>query len=352
MSDTCLVTGGAGFIGCALSTALATRFERVVVLDNLHRQVHATPERPAALDARVELVRGDVTEPRDWDAVLSHVRPRTVVHLAAETGTGQSLTDASRHACVNVVGTAQMLDALTRHDVRPDRIVLASSRAVYGEGPWRDPSGAVCYPGQRSHRMLASARWAFPGLTPVPATAATTTPDPTSVYGATKLAQEHVLRAWCLSMDVGAVVLRLQNVYGPGQSLANPYTGIVSLFVQYARAGEAIPVFEDGRIVRDFVFVDDVVRALLAALDAPTGRHAIDIGSGRPTTVAELAAMIASRYAAPQPRVTGQYRDGDVRFACCGTQQARDALGWEPAVTLDEGVGRVCAWVGQVSDVR
>jgi dTDP-L-rhamnose 4-epimerase len=349
-----LITGGAGFIGCALASRLRPRFDRVVALDSLHPQIHPTTERPAALAVDVELVIADVTHPPSWDTVLADVRPDAVVHLAAETGTAQSLTEASRHASVNVLGTTAMLDALTRHDVRPERVVLASSRAVYGEGAWRDASGAVVLPGQRSHVMLAAGTWDFPGLTPLPVSAARVEPRPSSVYAATKLAQEHVLRAWALAVGVRPVVLRLQNVYGAGQTPSNPYTGILPLFGRRAAAGQAIPVFEDGRIVRDFVHVDDAARALEAAvcdLDTDPG-VAIDVGSGQPVTILEVAERIAERYGAPRPRVTGEYRDGDVRYACADPAEATRLLRWRPAVDLATGLESTCVWLDQASDAR
>ena len=349
--STCLVTGGAGFIGCALSAGLADRFDRVVALDNLHPQVHPTPNRPEALDDRVELVVGDVTSESTWDDLLGDVRPTTVVHLAAETGTAQSLTEASRHSMVNVVGTTRMLDALVRHDALPERILLTSSRAVYGEGAWVDAEGAVSYPGQRSAAMLAAGQWDFPGLTALPFEASRTVPQPTSVYGATKLAQEHVLASWCRAVDVVPVVLRLQNVYGPGQSLSNPYTGIVSLFARLARAGEVIPVYEDGNIIRDFVFIDDVVAALLRALVADASDRAYDVGSGEATSIMRLAEVVAERYGAPAPVVNGMFRNGDVRAASGDITATRDRLEWTPEVLVDEGVGRLCEWVdGELAD--
>jgi len=346
MDDVCLVTGGAGFIGCAVSGALADAFGSVVALDNLHPQVHASGERPTALDPRVELVVGDVTHEQVWDDLLAGRRPRVVLHLAAETGTAQSLTESTRHATTNVVGTTRMLDALARHDVRPARIVLASSRAVYGEGAWQGADGVVHQPGQRSHAMLAASHWDFPGLTPLPAGDPRMAPAPTSVYGATKLAQEHVLRAWALAVGVKPSVLRLQNVYGPGQSLTNPYTGIVPLFARLARAGEPIPVFEDGAILRDFVHVDDVARALVLAVtgDAvPSG--AVDIGSGEATSVLELARRVAAVYDAPPPRVTGAFRDGDVRACWADPSPAAHELGWSPTVMLAQGLPQLCAWI-------
>jgi dTDP-L-rhamnose 4-epimerase len=346
VSTTCLVTGGAGFIGSALSRTLPEHFDRVVALDNLHPQVHPVRQRPAALDERVEFVLGDVTRSDDWDSLLQTVRPTSVIHLAAETGTGQSLTQATRHATVNVVGTTEMLDAFVRHNALPEKVVLTSSRAVYGEGMWLDQAGQAVYPGQRSRAMLERGEWAFPGLTPTPFNSHRVVPDPTSVYGSTKLAQEHILRSWCLALNVTPVLYRLQNVYGPGQSLTNPYTGIVSLFTQKAKAGEVIPVFEDGHIVRDFVFIDDVADAILkGTLTSGANAHAYDIGSGRATTILDLARIAAEIYSAPEPQVNGLFRDGDVRHASCTIEEASAALGWRPQVMVTEGVRRLCEWI-------
>ncbi|MEP6649958.1 MAG: NAD-dependent epimerase/dehydratase family protein [Lapillicoccus sp.] len=355
MPRTALITGGAGFVGCALAGRLLDRFDRVVALDSLHPQVHPTAQRPAALDESVELVVADVTHPASWDTLLADVRPDAVVHLAAETGTAQSLTEASRHASVNVVGTTTMLDAFTRHDVRPDRVVLASSRAVYGEGAWQDESGAVVLPGQRSHAMLAAGTWDFPGLTPLPAAASRVEPRPSSVYAATKLAQEHVLRAWALAGNVRPVVLRLQNVYGAGQTPSNPYTGILPLFGRLAAAGQPIPVYEDGRIVRDFVHVADVARALESAvcdLDTDSALPVIDVGSGVPVTIVEVAKLVAKRYDAPPPTVTAQFRDGDVRYACADPSDAYRRLGWRPRVELAAGLEELCSWLDQANERR
>lgn len=343
---TCLVTGGAGFIGTALSSQLAARFDDVIALDNLHPQVHARGTRPEPLDPRVRLVVGDVTSAATWDALLATVSPDVVVHLAAETGTAQSLTEATRHAAVNVVGTTQMLDALVRHDALPQSIVLTSSRAVYGEGAWSGADGAVVYPGQRSREQLERAEWAFGDLRPLPQRSAHVEPRPTSVYGATKLAQEHILKSWCLALRVTPILLRLQNVYGPGQSLTNPYTGIVPFFAQVARDGGSIPVFEDGGIIRDFVYIDDVVAAIVAALDV--GRATTtpyDVGSGSATSILELARIVARIYGAPEPTVVGRFRDGDVRFASAAIDDTVAQLGWCPTVAPEEGVAMLCAWI-------
>lgn len=342
----CIVTGGAGFIGTATSAALADSFDRVVAVDNLHPQIHERQERPEALDRRVELVQADVTEAETWDSLLATTRPDVVVHLAAETGTGQSLSESTRHATVNVVGTSQMLDALLRHDALPSRIVLTSSRAVYGEGAWQTDDGAVVYPPQRTRLSLEGGQWDLPGAHPLPMSGLTTFPAPVSVYGSTKLAQEHILRAWANSVGVAPVILRLQNVYGPGQSLANPYTGIMSLFCRMAKAGLSIPLYEDGEVRRDFVIIDDVARAVHAAATvgtAPVGP--IDIGAGEHQTIALAAQLIAEHYQAPAPHVTGQFREGDVRHAWADVTRAAEELDWRPRVSLREGIDALATWI-------
>jgi dTDP-L-rhamnose 4-epimerase len=346
---TCLVTGGAGFIGTAVSEALVESFDRVVAMDNLHPQIHPAAERPRELHPNVELMVHDVTSAEAWDVVLADVRPDVVLHLAAETGTGQSLSESTRHADVNVVGTTQMLDALHRSGHLPRRIVLTSSRAVYGEGAWRaTDDGAVFYPPQRTHASLVDGRWDFPGAEPQAMSASTTFPAPVSVYGATKLAQEHVLGAWARSFGVEAVVLRLQNVYGPGQSLINPYTGIMSLFCRLAKAGESIPLYEDGRVRRDFILIDDVARAVhRAAVVAHAPRGPVDIGSGEHQTIARAAELIAARYGAPAPHVTAQFRDGDVRHAWADISGAARELDWAPEYDLRAGIDRLAGWIDE-----
>lgn len=342
---TCLVTGGAGFIGCSLAHLLLQDFE-VVAIDNLHPQIHTDSKRPVSLDERVQLVIGDVTVEEDWDKLLETVKPSHVVHLAAETGTGQSLTEATRHAQVNVTGTTRMLDAFARHGILPERILLTSSRAVYGEGAWADAEGNRKYPGQRGKTQLENRQWDFPGMKPLPFHSRYCEPRPTSVYGATKLAQEHVLTAWCLSFGVDLVITRLQNVYGPGQSLINSYTGIVSLFARWAKEGKSIPVYEDGLIYRDFVYIDDVASALHAALvEGAVPDYPYDIGSGRATSVQELAGIIASIYDAPGPHVTGAFRHGDVRHASCSIEDTTSALGWKPKFSVEDGVATLCKWI-------
>lgn len=346
-----LISGGAGFIGSRLARRLVARGHHVTLVDSLHPQVHTGRRPPLDLPIGATLVVGDVTDEDCWAEVLPAARPDVVVHLAAETGTGQSLTAATRHGMVNVVGTTQMLDSLRRAETIPGHIVLASSRAIYGEGRWRSEDGTVFYPGCRTAEDLASARWDPRSPTgerscPLPSYAAVTNPAPSSVYAATKLAQEHICGAWTAAMGTKLSVLRLQNVYGPGQSLANSYTGIVALFARQALAGEVIDVFEDGNIVRDFVYVDDAVEALLAAVTlTPTCSRTVDIGSGQPTTITQLASLISKMSGAPQPVVSGRFREGDVRAASCTIDHAAQELGYRPTTRLVEGLDQLLAWV-------
>lgn len=348
-----LVTGGAGFIGTTLARALADSAERWVVLDNLHPQVHPGSRPPADLPASVDLRVGDVTRAEDLDAIVADLRPDTVVHLAAETGTAQSLSESTRHGMVNVVGTTQLIDALTRAGHVPAHVVLTSSRAVYGEGVWRNADGSTFQPGLRTHAQLEAGTWDHgAGAEHVPNSVAGTHPHPINVYGATKLAQEQILAAWTGSHDTRLSVLRLQNVYGPRQSLSNPYTGIVSLFSRLAREGQSIPLYEDGDITRDFVHIDDVVSALVAAIAAPPADHlrTVDVGSGTRTTIGDLAREVARYHSAPEPHVTGQYRDGDVRHASCTVEDTVRQLDWQPRVGLRVGVAGLQEWIATQLD--
>ncbi|KOR41838.1 NAD-dependent dehydratase [Xanthomonas oryzae] len=352
MQKAVIVTGGAGFIGCALSGQLKAFGLPVVAIDNLHPQIHAESKRPEALDEAAHLHIGDVTEENTWGQVLENWQPTVVVHLAAETGTGQSLTEATRHAHVNVVGTTAMLDAFSARKLVPEHVLLASSRAVYGEGAWLDANGTTFYPPPRSHEVLARSQWnplspsGGGAASPLSHRADTVFPNPTSVYGATKLAQEHILAAWCGAMQVPLSVFRLQNVYGPGQSPFNSYTGIITLFHRMARKAQTLEIYEDGEIGRDFVFIDDVVVALMAGLrQPPAGLRTLDVGSGVVTTIAEAAKSIAAMHGAPDPQISGKFRDGDVRWAVADGAPLEQSLGVQACINFQEGANRVGEWL-------
>lgn len=352
MKKCVLLTGGAGFIGCEIAKRLPRDGMDIVAVDNLHPQVHPTQTRPAALPGDVILRVADVRDAAFWQAFFGEYEPEVIFHLAAETGTGQSLTESSRHASVNVSGTTEMLDGLSARNIRPKHIILSSSRAVYGEGAWQAKLGAPFYPGRRSHRQLVEACWDFTApdgvpARPVPHMATTTVTQPTSVYGATKLAQEHILGAWTAAMDVPLSILRFQNVYGPGQSPFNSYTGIITLFHRQARAGNVIEIYEDGEIGRDFVFIDDVACACVKASANPPKDlvRCIDVGTGVPTTIMDVARIIARFHGAPEPVVCGKFRDGDVRWAVCNADAVRSLLGDSDFVGFEAGSKAVSDWL-------
>jgi dTDP-L-rhamnose 4-epimerase len=349
LSTSVLITGGAGFIGSALSHRLVNAGYDVAVMDVLLPQVHGG-RRAIDLPSSVRLFTGDVTHAPDWDAVLRLCRPSQIVHLAAETGTAQSLSQATRHGSVNVVGTTQLLDALSRSGLVPDQLVVASSRAVYGEGAWQSGTQTF-YPRPRSHAQLAAGIWDPQGPTgepavPLPSCAGRTEPRPTNIYGATKLAQEHMLAAWTAAHDASLSVLRLQNAYGPGQSLTNPYTGVVPFFARLSREQRPSEVYEDGRIVRDLVYIDDVVDAVFATVEKPaTEPRCLDIGSGIGTTIHELARKIAASFNAPEPIVVPKFRDGDIRAASCNIEPAKNELHWSPKWALEDGLHALLEWI-------
>lgn len=344
-----LITGGAGFIGSRLAVRLADEGHNVRILDNLHPQVHPTGVVPAEVESW--FIRGDITDLAAVKEALDF-RPQCIVHLAAETGTGQSLEFPTRHASVNVLGTSVLLEELYRARLTDLRVILASSRAVYGEGRWATPGGAVVHPPARSLENLTNARWTpmWEGRElrePLPHDARSTEPRPSNVYAATKLAQEHLLRTWSAGVGADYGILRLQNVYGAGQSVSNSYTGVLTYFARQATLGEPLEVYEGGGIIRDFVHVSDVVSALAAAimLEGGLSIDAVDIGSGTGVSLLAVATEIARIAGTESPRVTDNYRPGDVRAAWADIAQARSSLNWLPKVALTEGLHELVRYV-------
>lgn len=348
-----LITGGLGFIGTKLVEILHGSYE-ILIVDNLHPQVHEDRSALEAVPSGVEVLEIDVTD-QDGMRRAAAFHPDVVFHLAAETGTGQSLLQSRRHAEVNVVGTATLLDALSA-DRLPHRIVLPSSRAVYGEGHWESRSGSVELATARSSDQLSEGRWTPPPaadggelVRPVAHDARVHSPSPANVYAATKLAQEHMLRSWGVSLGVSYTICRLQNVFGHGQALGNPYTGVLTFMARQAAAGEEIHVFEGGGIVRDFVNVRDVAAALVSAAFVEVAANEVfDIGSGDGVTLYEVAARLAEQAGAPGPRRTDEYRAGDVRAAFADIRHAADKLGYRPSVPLADGLNELLSWASAV----
>lgn len=346
-----LVTGGAGFIGRRLVRRLIRDGAEVAVLDALVPSVHGKDAAPPELGG-ARFVRGDVRDPAAWKEAATGGAD-AVVHLAAETGTGESMYRTRRYVDANAGGAAVLCDLVTRDEIAPARVALASSRAVYGEGPYRTPDGGVVYPGPRSRAALEAGRWEPTGpsgepLVPVPSSSCTRA-APASAYGVTKLAQEELLRVALPPAGVDLVALRLQNVYGPGQSLLNPYTGILSIFSVQLLEGEQVRLFEDGLATRDFVYVDDVVDAFSKALRAelPSGAAVVDVGGGARTPIAEAAETLRRKLGAPPQAVTvtGEFRVGDIRHATADLRRAEALLGWRPSTPLVQGLDALAAWV-------
>jgi dTDP-L-rhamnose 4-epimerase len=349
-----LITGGAGFIGSRLARVLAARDAnaRIWLLDNMHPQVHGPNAPDPDLGPQVQFLRGDVADSTAVHAAVLAAQPTVVYHLAAETGTGQSYDEPARYCNVNVMGTAYLIEAIRRVDtVR--RVVLSASRAVYGEGAYLDQNGSICAGLPREASTMADGRFdvplppAFIGPGRPASSRADLPPAPASVYASTKLVQEYLLTQAGEGANWTATMLRFQNVYGDGQSLRNPYTGVLSIFAQQLLDGKELAIFEDGDIARDFVYVDDVVDALVRAGEKalPHGT-VIDIGMGHAVTILEVAKSLMKALGRSQDAYTinGAFRVGDIRHACADIEAARNLLDWQPKVSVEEGLSRLARW--------
>lgn len=352
-----LITGGAGFIGSHLARHLLADGMQLRILDPLAPQIHGS--LPQGLEwlagDRIEFVRGSVTDRRTVDSALEGITH--VVHLAAETGTGQSMYELARYNEVNSQGTAVLLDILAnRRDHGVKRIVLSSSRSVYGEGAYTcpacvPPTGRQ-FPGARPAAQLAAHRWEpLCSFCSGPLVAVPTREEdpvrPASIYAATKYAQEDLVRVACEALGIGYAILRLQNVYGEGQSLKNPYTGILSIFSTRIRRGLDLPIFEDGLESRDFVHVDDVACAMRACLVSTQSiDRIVNVGSGVGTSVMDVARQLVTSLGGSVPvRVTSEYRLGDIRHNVADITRLQELLQGGPRISLAEGLDRFAAWV-------
>lgn len=349
-----LITGGAGFIGSRLALSLEKRGHKVRVLDNLSPQIHGTsPENSELFQSILEKVDfrlGDVRFRDDW--LKSLEGQDVVVHLAAETGTGQSMYEIDRYVDVNLRGTGLLLEVLTKRERTVKKIVVASSRAIYGEGKYYSDEAGFFYPGPRAAEDMA--RGIFEIQCPLSgkqarfvATDEESVLSPSSIYGITKQTQEQMVLTIARSLNISGIAFRYQNVYGPGQSLVNPYTGILSIFSNLLRQNKDVNIFEDGKESRDFVYIDDVVDATIRGIEYDDFVcNAFNVGSGVSTDVLTVARTLKEKYQSTGTlSVTGNFRIGDIRHNYADISKIQAIFGFNPEISFREGIDRFVSWV-------
>ncbi|MFW2828790.1 NAD-dependent epimerase/dehydratase family protein [Sphingomonas sp. ID0503] len=348
--ETILITGGAGFIGRSVADELIRRGNQVRVLDSLIEQVHGETDGSQMLNKDAELVIGDVRDKAKVATALKGVD--AVVHLAAEVGVGQSMYEVERYTSTNDVGTAVVFEALIDNPVR--RVVTASSMSIYGEGLYRDADGQLIEDAERKSLKDGQANWEPVDaqgrpLAPV-ATPEWKRPNLASIYALNKYVQERTTHIMAAPYGIEGVCLRLFNVYGPGQALSNPYTGVLAIFASRLLNGQQPMIFEDGEQRRDFVHVSDVARAFSDALVLPQASGGtFNIGSGHDRSVTEVATELARAMGknSIEPQIVGKARIGDIRHCFCDTTLAADRLGFTAAQDFQEGLSELAEWVAQ-----
>ncbi len=349
-----LISGGAGFIGSNLALKLDSLGHNVRVLDNLSPQIHTNSKEDSQLyqsiKGKVTFINGDIRNRKDWKNAIAN--STIIVHLAAETGTGQSMYQIEKYVHVNCVGTAIMLDVLANEKHSVKKVVVASSRAIYGEGKYHCELHGEVYPNEREDAQMSSGQFEpLSSITKLPLNMLPTDENskihPTSIYGITKCNQEQMILVTCKSLGISAIALRYQNVYGPGQSLSNPYTGILSIFSTRILNKKSINIFEDGKQSRDFVFIDDVVNAtILAIQDNKLKSYSFNVGSGVSTTVQTVAESLKKLYQSNVDiNVSGNYRLGDIRHNKADISKIKKYLGFIPKVSFEDGMKQFVNWV-------
>jgi dTDP-L-rhamnose 4-epimerase len=343
-----LVTGGAGFIGSHLVRALLERGDDVVVLDSLEAQVHgdSAPDVPEG----VELIVGNVGDTELATRALQGVD--RVAHLAAAVGVGQSMYEIARYTELNTMATARFLECVVAQRPMPTRLVVASSMSIYGEGEYVCEEHGRVAPGPRPEEQLLARSWetACPHcgreLRPV-GTSETKPLMPTSIYAINKRDHEEMCLVTGAAYGIPAVALRFFNVYGPGQALSNPYTGVAAIFASRLLNGRAPVIFEDGEQSRDFTHVSDIVQGILLALESEAAvGHAVNLGTGRATSVARVAQVISAGMGLEiEPERNEQYRAGDIRHCFADATRARELLGFQAAMSFEDGMGELLEWL-------
>ncbi len=347
-----LITGGAGFIGSNLTLELTTKGYNVTVLDNMSKQIHGDYLHSYSYNLireKARIIIGDVTNISDLESTLNG--QDVIIHLAAETGTGQSMYEIDRYTNTNVNGTALLLRLLVNNKKKPQKVIVASSRAIYGEGKYFCEKDGVVYPSQRDDEDLRNGRFECRcplcnNFVKVVPSDEQTSCNPTSIYGITKLAQEQLVMNTCRSINIPAVSLRFQNVYGPGQSLNNSYTGVLAVFSTLLRNNFPINIFEDGNESRDFVYISDVVSAIILSIEKDEADFSVfNVGTGVPTRILDIADILkASLKSASVIKVSGNYRLGDIRHNVADTSRIKTRLNFIPKVKLSEGLSLFSKW--------
>lgn len=353
-----LVTGGAGFIGSNLSLALLNRGYDVRVLDNLSPQIHGDySPLYESINGKVEFIKGSVLSYTDWKEALQDID--VVIHLAAETGTGQSMYEIEKYTDVNIKGTSIFLDILANEKHSVKKIIVASSRSIYGEGKYSCNNCGVVYPNERTDSDMAEGDFTVkcPHCSSVVSLLATDEDSkihPSSIYGITKQVQEQMFMVMGRSLQIPSVAFRYQNVYGAGQSLSNPYTGILSIFSTRIKNGNSINIFEDGKESRDFVYIDDVVAATILGIEKDEANYEVfNVGLGKPVDVLTVAETLVQEYQSDSAiTVSGNYRLGDIRENYADLSKIQEKLGFQPEVSFVEGIKRFSLWVNQQNIVQ
>lgn len=357
MAKRILITGGAGFIGSHLADELLAHGYEVRILDMLSPQVHgSTKEWPDYLDPDVEVLRGDLRNPDATERALREIE--AVFHFAAAVGVGQSMYEIEKYTSHNDLGTAVLLEALTKNPV--EKLIVASSMSIYGEGLYRSRNGRLYGNVDRSLEQLRAGVWEprdEEGQTLEPApTPESKAPSLSSVYALSKYVQERLCLMIGRAYKIPTVAVRFFNVYGPRQSLSNPYTGVLAIFASRYLNGKPPLIFEDGNQKRDFVSVYDVARACRLALETRQAADTIlNIGNGQAYSVLEIADCIAAvlNRSELRPQITGKYRMGDIRHCFADITLAQSIIGYRPRMELQEGVAELAEWLeGQLAEDR
>lgn len=349
-----LITGGAGFIGSNLALKLIAKGHNVTILDNLSPQIHGDDPKNSSplfmsIKDKVRFFEGTVTSKQDWIKALEG--QNVVVHYAAETGTGQSMYEIQKYVDVNINGTAILLDLLANTTHGVNKVIIASSRSIYGEGKYINERGESIYPKHRTSDIMDKGdfevKHAGSETLKLVATDEESKIHPSSVYGITKQNQEQMVMTVCPTLGIAPVAFRYQNVYGPGQSLKNPYTGILSIFSTQIKNGNGINIFEDGKETRDFVYIDDVVNATILGIEKEEANNEVfNVGTGVPTDVITVAKGLIHNYGTNVPiTISGNYRLGDIRHNYADLTKIRAKLGFSPEFSFEKGLANFTNWV-------